>query len=74
MKKIEKRSVFCLVLALAGGVTRDAGACNGAGIDAFFPAVRGVTTLAEAMDPENARANLADAAEQAFRLLAAARA
>lgn len=63
----------CLVLALAGGVTRDAGACNGAGIDAFFPAVRGVTTLAEAMDPENARANLADAAEQAFRLLAAAR-
>ena len=64
----------CLVLALAGGVTRDAGACNGAGIDAFFPAVRGVTTLAEAMDPENARANLADAAEQAFRLLVAARA
>ena len=64
----------CLVLALAGGVTRDAGACNRAGIDAFFPAVRGVTTLAEAMDPENARANLADAAEQAFRLLAAARA
>lgn len=64
----------CLVLALAGGVTRDAGACNGAGIDAFFPAVRGVTTLAEAMDPENARANLADAAEQAFRLLTAARA
>ena len=64
----------CLVLALAGGITRDAGACNGAGIDAFFPAVRGVTTLAEAMDPENARANLADAAEQAFRLLAAARA
>ena len=64
----------CLVLALAGGVTRDAGACNGAGIDAFFPTVRGVTTLAEAMDPENARANLADAAEQAFRLLAAARA
>ena len=58
----------CLVLALAGGVTRDAGACNGVGIDAFFPAVRGVTTLAEAMDPENARANLADAAEQAFRL------
>lgn len=64
----------CLVLALAGGVTRDAGACNRAGIDAFFPAVRGVTTFAEAMDPENAHANLADAAEQAFRLLAAARA
>ena len=31
----------CLVLALAGGVTRDAGACNGAGIDAFFPRCAG---------------------------------
>jgi glycerate kinase len=59
----------CLVLALAGSVTRDAGACNDAGIDAFFPAVRGVTTLEEAMDTETARANLADTAEQAFRLL-----
>ena len=62
-----------LVLALAGGVTRDARACNDAGIDAFFPAVRGACSLDEAMEPQNARANLADAAEQAFRLIAAMR-
>ena len=62
-----------LVLALAGGVTRDARACNDAGIDAFFPAVRGACSLDEAMEQKNARANLADAAEQAFRLIAAVR-
>ncbi len=62
----------CLVVALAGAVTPDASACNKAGIDAFFPIVRGVTNLKNAMRPENARANLAGAAEQAFRLLAAA--
>lgn len=63
----------CLTLALCGGVTHDASACNDAGIDAYFPITRGVTTLADAMNPKNARANMADAAEQAFRLLRAAR-
>ena len=48
----------CGVLAFAGGVTRDATACNEAGIDAFFPIVRGVTTLDEAMQKENAVANM----------------
>lgn len=62
----------CLVVALAGGVTEDAAACNDAGIDAFFPIVRGATTLEEAMRPETAQAHMADAAEQAFRLLKAA--
>lgn len=57
------------VIAFAGSVTADATACNDAGIDAFFPIVRGVTTLEEAMDPANARANLAACAEQVFRLL-----
>lgn len=57
------------VLAFAGGVTKDAGACNAAGIDAFFPIVRGVTTLEEAMNPQTAHANMAAAVEQAFRLL-----
>lgn len=57
------------VLAFAGGVTREARACNEAGIDAFFPIVRGVTTLKEAMKPENARGNMADTAEQVFRLI-----
>lgn len=57
------------VLAFAGGVTKDAVACNKAGIDAFFPIIRGVTTLEEAMKPENARANMIDSVEQVFRLL-----
>lgn len=56
------------VIAFAGGVTRDATACNAKGIDAFFPIVRGVTTLEEAMKPENAKRNMTDAAEQAMRL------
>ena len=57
------------VLAFAGGVTKDARACNEAGIDAFFPILRGIATLEEAMDPENARGNMADAVEQVFRIL-----
>lgn len=57
------------VLAFAGAVTKDAKNCNAEGIDAFFPIVRGVTTLAEAMDIENAKANMKDAVEQVFRLL-----
>ena len=46
------------VVAFAGSVTPEATACNAAGIDAFFPIVRGITTLAEAMDPENAKSNM----------------
>ena len=61
-----------LVLAFAGGLADGAEACNAAGIDAFFPAVRGVTTLEAAMEPATAAKNLAASAEQAFRLLAAA--
>lgn len=57
------------VLAFAGGVTTDAGKCNAAGIDAFFPIVRGVTTLEEAMLPENAKENMALSVEQVFRAL-----
>ena len=57
------------VLAFAGGVTRDAGECNEVGIDAFFPIVRGVTTLKEAMTPENARENMILSVEQVFRAM-----
>ena len=46
------------VLAFAGSVTKDA----------FFPILRGISTLEEAMKPENAKQNLTDTAEQAFRL------
>ena len=58
-----------IVVAFAGSVTKDASACNQAGIDAFFPIVRGITTLEEAMDPANARENLSLTAEQVFRLI-----
>ena len=57
------------VLAFSGAVTEDAVACNDHGIDAFFPILRKVCTLQEAMDSENARANMIAAVEQAFRLI-----
>lgn len=46
------------VIAFAGSVTKEAIACNQNGIDAFFPILRGVTTLEDAMKPENAKANM----------------
>lgn len=57
------------VIAFAGAVTKDAITCNNAGIDAFFPIVRGATSLEEAMKPENAKENLIATVEQVFRLL-----
>ncbi|MDE7178514.1 MAG: glycerate kinase [Lachnospiraceae bacterium] len=57
------------VIAFAGCVTKDATACNESGIDAFFPILRGVVTLEEAMKAENAVANMSDTVEQAFRLI-----
>jgi len=58
------------VIAFSGCVTKDAGICNEHGIDAFFPILRGVVTLEEAMKPDNAYANMRDTAEQVFRLYA----
>lgn len=57
------------VIAFAGSVTDDAGACNTAGIDAFFPIVRGIISLEDAMNPENAKRNLFATVEQVFRIL-----
>lgn len=57
------------VIALAGSVTADAVLCNQKGIDAFFPILQNVVTLEEAMEPETAKANLAAAAGQVFRLM-----
>lgn len=57
------------VVAFAGSVTKEAVACNQNGIDAFFPILRSIVTLEDAMKPENAKANLADTAEQVFRLI-----
>lgn len=58
------------VIALAGSV--QPGAPLG-GIDAVFPVLRAPMTLAEAMDPDTARENIAAAAEQILRLWLAAR-
>ena len=57
------------VVGLSGCVTRDASACNVAGIDAFFPILRSVVSLEEAMRSETASENMKDTAEQVFRLL-----
>lgn len=57
------------VIAFSGCVTDDAVLCNEYGIDAFFPILRTVTTLEEAMKPDVARKNLVAAVEQVFRLL-----
>ncbi|MBR4061366.1 MAG: glycerate kinase [Lachnospiraceae bacterium] len=57
------------VLAFSGSVTDDAIACNDHGIDAFFPILRKVCTLQEAMDSSNAKANMISSVEQVFRLI-----
>lgn len=59
------------VIALAGSVTDDAAICNERGIDAFFPILRSIVTLDEAMRPETAEKNLRCTAEQIMRLIAA---
>ena len=57
------------VIAFSGSVTEDAGVCNEHGIDAFFPILRRIVTLEEAMQTDTAKKNLTDTAEQVFRLL-----
>ena len=57
------------VLAFSGCVTSDASACNAAGIDAFFPILRTVTSLEEAMAPHQAMKNMEDSVEQVFRVI-----
>ena len=57
------------VLAFAGAVTEDAVACNEHGIDAFFPILRRIQTLQEAMEPSMAKENMETTVEQVFRLM-----
>lgn len=61
------------VIAFAGSVSREAAACNGEGIDAFFSILPGICTLEEAMEKETARRNMSDTVEQAMRLFLAGR-
>lgn len=57
------------VIAFSGCVSKDAVLCNTHGIDAFFPILRNIQTLPEAMKQENAAQNMRDTAEQVFRLI-----
>ena len=57
------------VIAFSGCVAEGAEICNEHGIDAFFPVLREVTSLEEALDPANACRNLKATAYQVFRLL-----
>ena len=57
------------VLAFSGVLGDGVEAVNAAGIDAYFPILRKLVTLEEALDAQNATANLTSSVEQAFRLL-----
>lgn len=57
------------VIAFSGAVHSGAKQCNAAGIDAFFPILKNISTLEDAMKPDNAHHNLADTTEQIFRLI-----
>ena len=63
-KKYGKR-----VIAFSGILGDGVEAVNAAGIDAYFPILRKLVTLEEALDVKNAAANLTSTVEQAFRLL-----
>ena len=57
------------VIAFSGAVRAGAEQCNQAGIDAYFPILRRIEFLEDAMHPDHAAQNLADTAEQVFRLI-----
>ena len=61
------------VAALAGSVKKEASACHEQGIDAYFSILQKPASLEEAMDRETAKANMADTAEEVYRLFACAR-
>ena len=57
------------VLAFSGILGDGVEAVNDAGIDAYFPILRKLVSLEEALDVRNAAANLAATVEQTFRIL-----
>ena len=57
------------VLCFTGCVGEGAATCINEGIDAFFPILRNVVTLDEAMARENAEHNMATTVEQVFRAI-----
>ena len=56
------------MIAFCGCVGNGAVICNQHGIDAFFSILRAITSAEDAMNPDIAKKNLADTAEQVFRL------
>lgn len=59
------------VVAFAGAVLDGAEICNEEGIDAYFPILRRIITLEEAMQPQTAKENIAKTVEQVLRLIRA---
>lgn len=57
------------VIAFSGCVTEEAEVCNDFGIDAFFPILRTVCSLEDAMNVENAYRNMTDISQQVARLI-----
>ena len=58
----------CPVIAFSGAVSEDAAICNQYGIDAFFPVLRKVCSLKDAMCTDTAQHNLSDTVEQVMRV------
>jgi glycerate kinase len=61
------------VIALAGGVTKEASKLNELGITSYFSVVSGPMPLEQAMEPDETKSNLRRTAEQLFRLIRAMR-
>lgn len=59
------------VIALAGGVSKEASVLNDHGITSYFPIVNGPISLEQAMDSGEARLNLRRTVQQLFRLIQA---
>lgn len=57
------------VIAFSGCVTEDAVICNQHGIDAFFPILRRLVSLDEALSKDVAYKNMQEAVTQVFRLI-----
>lgn len=57
------------VIAFCGCAADDAGICNQYGIDAYFPILRNVMTIDEAINKDNAVSNMSKTVEQVFRVL-----
>lgn len=57
------------VIAFSGCVAEDARVCNEHGIEAYFPILRTVVPVKEALKKETAQKNMTATAEQVFRLI-----